>query len=266
MMKDNEVRRMVANSPGEMMRAFIDSDIDDEENYIITGKVINNNDPEKQGKCQIRVFSVFDNVADNDLPWALPDFTFIGSKVGNFVVPPVGTIVNVYFDKGDIYHPHYTTKAVAKNSLPVQRNTDYPDNVVMWESDDGDYLTLNRRSKVTTFHHMSGTQIKVLRDGSVDIKVVANETKHVEKDETHTVKGTHIIQNEGIPLATKAKITIDPNGMITVDGQNVKIAHAIIGGKLEVTGSVVTPTGVGPLNAIPTDPVTGMPHSGNICF
>jgi hypothetical protein len=57
-------------------------------------------------------------------------------------------------------------------------------------------------------------------------------------------------------------IKVERNGNITINGGYVKIDHSVM---LEVTGKVVTATGVGPLNALPTDPLTGFPHSGNIC-
>jgi len=168
----NEVRRQVGKSPIETMNDFIDKDFDsiDADVDLHTGIVVNNNDPDKQGKCQIRVYGVFgEEVPDNDLPWALPDFGFIGSTLGSFVVPPNGALVKVYFDRGDIYLPHYTTKAVNINSQPTQKDVDYPDNMVMFETDEGDYFTINRKSKETTFHHNSGTKVLINADGSTEI-------------------------------------------------------------------------------------------------
>jgi len=138
------------------------------------GKVVDNKDPDKLGRCKIRVFGLFsDKIDDTDLPWATPDMDFVGSKVGSFVVPPVDTIVNVYFNKGDIYQPHYTTKTIDKNNLSSQKDTDYPDNMVMYETDNGDYLTINRKSKETTFHHSSGAEIKIDKLGNVNVKASA---------------------------------------------------------------------------------------------
>lgn len=166
---ENDIRRLVAKSSNEVMMDFIDKDPNDNEQYIYTGIVVNNNDPDKQGKVQVNVYNIYSEVPDKDLPWALPDFSFIGSKVGSFIVPPIGTMVNVYFDKGDIYFPHYTTKVVEKNSQPSQKDIDYPDNMVLYESDDGDYFTINRKSKITTFNHNSGTKIEIDKQGNVNI-------------------------------------------------------------------------------------------------
>jgi hypothetical protein len=246
-MLDNEVRRQVAKSPEETMKDFIDSDIDEEENYTYTGKVVNNNDPDKLGKCQIRVYSIFsDAVPDSDLPWALPDFSFIGSKVGNFVVPPVDAIVNVYFDKGDIYLPHYTTKMVDKRNMPTQKDNDYPDNMVMWETDDGDYLTINRSSKETTFNHNSGTKILIKQDGSVEITIVA--------DKTETVQGATETTNQGnITIKSDSSINIEAANTIDIKGTASLLVH----------GTPVPTNGIGPFCLLPSCVITGAPHQTN---
>jgi len=173
MIHDNEVRKQVGKSLEETMRDYIDGTPDDQEDYIYTGIVVDNKDPDQEGKCRIRVYSIFSNdIPDKDLPWALPDFAFVGSKVGSFTVPPVGAIVNVYFDKGNIYLPHYTTKAVDRNHLPTQRKKDYPDNIVLIETDDGDYITFNRKKKVIKVFHHTGSQIVIDNDGEATLHAV----------------------------------------------------------------------------------------------
>lgn len=234
-MKDNDVRIQSGKTLDETIKDFIDDEFKEEEDYIYTGIVVNNKDPDTQGKCKIRVFSIYGNdVPDDDLPWALPDFDFIGSTVGNFIVPPVGTIVNVYFDKGDIYLPHYTTKAVNKSKQPTQKDVNYPDNMVMWETDDGDYLTINRSTKETTFNHNSGTKIVIKKDGSVEIGVVGTQNT--------TVTGNVVIEG-------KSNVTVKHGAILTIDG----------------SGVTPNPKG-GPLCAIPNCLFTGTPHVGNICL
>jgi len=200
------------------------------ESYIdyyntFVGKVIDNNDPDKLGRCKIRVYGVFGGeIPNDDLPWATPDMNFVGSKLGSFVVPPVDALVKVYFNAGDIYQPHYTTKVVDENNQPSQKDTDYPDNMVLFETDDGDYLTVNRKTKETTFNHNSGTKIVIDKEGSIEITV--------RKDQTITTVG------------------------------DLKLNHT---GSLKVQGIVATPIPPpgGPLCALPSCLYTGAPHSGN---
>ena len=161
----------------QLQKEFMNDDFRDHYSEIFTGKVINNNDPLKLGRCRIRVYGLFDDtIPDGELPWAMPDMQFIGSKVGSFVVPPVDAIVCVYFDKGDIYCPRYTTKVVDKANLPTQRNTNYPDNMVLWETDDGDYFTVNRQTKEITISHNSGSKITMKIDGSIEIVATTTAT------------------------------------------------------------------------------------------
>lgn len=228
------VRKQSGKHLNELMNEFIDSKTNEDENLDwYTGKVIDNNDPDKTGKCKIRVFGVFgDEIPDNELPWAIPDFTFIGSTVGNFIVPPVNAIVKVYFDNGEVYLPHYTSKALTTN-LPTQKDIDYPDNMVMWETDDNDYFTINRKSKETTFNHNSGTKILIKKDGSIEI-------------------------------TGESKIDIKSTGAMVIESaETIDIKHT---GILTVDGSTVTPTGKGPLCAIPFCLYTGSPHTGNDCL
>lgn len=68
------------------------------------GEVVSSEDPNNQGRCQIRVFGKFDLLADEDLPWALP---CSNGMHGQFAVPKVGDIVSVRFDNGNLYQPMY---------------------------------------------------------------------------------------------------------------------------------------------------------------
>lgn len=233
-MERNKVRTITGMTPGSVMRDLIDNRDSDIYRNHYTGKVVNNNDPDKLGKCQIRVYGVFgSDIPDSDLPWALPDQTFVGSKVGNFIVPPVNAIVRVFFDNGDLYLPHYTSKVVDKNNMPSQKDIDYPDNMVLFETDEGDYLTVNRKSKETTYNHNSGTKILIKENGTIEINVV--------NDMTEEVQGKIEIQSQG----------------------TMHLKHT---GNLTVDGTTVIPAAPGPLCALPNCVITGAPHTGNVCL
>jgi hypothetical protein len=223
------VRNELGKSPRELQNDLIDRvGHFDGQTGLYTGKVVNNNDNDREGKCQIRVYGVFGvDVPDSDLPWALPDFNFIGSKVGSFIVPPIGALVKVYFDRGDIYLPHYTTKAVDLRNLPSQKDVDYPNNMVFFETDDGDYLSVNRKSKITTFNHNSGTKVVIDNNGDVTITSV-NDLK---------------IKSEG-------QMILNHIGSFSLQGIAATVNPA--------------PTG-GPLCALPVCLFTGAPHTGNTC-
>lgn len=144
------------------------------------GIVVDNNDPEKLGRCKIRVFGVFsDEIQDKDLPWAVPDFGFIGSTLGSFIVPPNDCIVNVYFDNNDIYKPKYTTKVLNRNDLPTDKDDDYPNTMIFFETDEGEYFKINRQQNLTFYKTASGVTISIDDGGNIDIDTSTSDTGNV---------------------------------------------------------------------------------------
>lgn len=83
---------------------------DDLRNMTFLGEIVNVSDPEKKGRARIRVFGKFDELADDELPWAEQQMgnTF-GAKggTGAISVPRKGAVVNVLFDNGNVYTPYY---------------------------------------------------------------------------------------------------------------------------------------------------------------
>ena len=126
-----------------------------------TGLIVDNNDPEKLGRCKIKVYGVFDEVDTKDLPWALPDFSFVGSLVGSFIVPPIGCIVRVSFENGELYFPKYSKKVVNKQKLPKNKDKNYPNNMIFFETDKGTSFEIDRTTDETVFTHAKGLQVTI---------------------------------------------------------------------------------------------------------
>lgn len=76
----------------------------DLEHKVYLGIVEDNNDPDRENKCRIRVISLFDDIPLEDIPWATPwkDTNGIACNL-----PENNKIVSVEFENGDIYHPVY---------------------------------------------------------------------------------------------------------------------------------------------------------------
>jgi hypothetical protein len=196
-----------------------------DKNFYI-GKVINNIDPDKNGRCQIKVYGLFDEIPDSDLPWALMDDKFVGSKVGSFIVPPIGAIVRVRFENDDVYFPVYTTKVLDKNnSLNSVSNLNFtgdPNTLIFFATDNGDYFKINTLTKETEYRASNGDFIKIDILGNITVDSSNN-----------------------------------PTSMITINAPFVKIAH-------KVSGTVLPdPTG-GPFCALPLEPITGAILQGQI--
>lgn len=68
------------------------------------GEVIDNKDPNNNGRCRVKVYGKFDQLPNDAIPWATP---MNRDQVGAHSIPRIGDIVAVRFDNGNIYHPEY---------------------------------------------------------------------------------------------------------------------------------------------------------------
>jgi len=220
----------------DSLRAILNSVSTRGYDKLYVGIVEENDDPEKLGRCKIRIPSVYGtDIPTDDLPWAIPDQTHIGSLMGSFIVPPIGGLVHVYLKNGLIYAPHYTTKVLHKENLPESRLEDYPDTLVFWESDNGGYLAYNRARSRMEFRHDSG--LRILMDDSGNIQ----------------------IDNS----ATTSDIKLICSGNVVLEAGTLEVKND--------TGCQVQPNPAmgGPFCALPTCLLTGAPHQGKIaknCF
>lgn len=211
-----------------------------------TGKVVDNDDPDKLGRVKIVVFGYYDDLAQFALPWAVPDLNYVGGTNGNFVIPEVGCFVRGYFDQGDIQKPVYdsiafselTARNLTKNFL-INKFEDYPHKMVLMETDQGDYLTLNRKDGETVFHHRTGLSITIGADGSLTINTGMNFTE----------KGKFVVNCMGdTKIETNGNLDIEAlQGDINVDA---KLGNVNLGKNLNKQL----------VNNLPTCPITGMPH------
>ncbi len=224
----------------------------EKENGQWVGKVVDNEDPLHLGRCKIRVFGYFDNVDAKSLPWAMGQTSYVGGTYGNMVIPEIGTVVNGYFDNGDTQKPIYTgtfnkIAALSKSPTAVSRLVDYPQTMVLLETDQGESLTLNRKTGKLTFTHRSGTTIMISANGSVDISQPAT-TNNLSDAEPASLT---------INIADKANITV--NGDATIESKmNVDVKA---GGEIRLGNNVAKQL----VCNLPNCLVTGAPHSvGNI--
>ena len=195
------MREKLSKDNMELLTNFIDKRI--KESYIkyYNGKVINNEDPEKLGRCRIRVFGVYGNdIPDEDIPWALPDFAFIGSTLGSFVVPPVDAIVKVYFDDKNTYAPKYTTKVLDTNNMPTDIDDDYPNTMIFFETDEGDFFKINRKTLETTYHTASGVTILIDPKGNVEMSLEGADIGHGDVNILDGHGNTMSMDSEGVKV------------------------------------------------------------------
>ncbi len=136
--------------------------------------VINNNDVDKQGKIQIRISVIHDDVRDSELPWALP-----ASTTNLYDIPLENKQVWVEFQQGNVYEPIYFGYVLSKGSFSGIIAEDYPDTRGIL--DGKNWITVNRKNGKIEIHNdksnikMQSGKITITSTGDLDITV--GETK-----------------------------------------------------------------------------------------
>lgn len=185
-----------------------------------TGIIVDNEDPQQLGRVQIRIIGFYDEIPDYLLPWAIPDITYLGSSRGSFIVPEINSIVRGYFDKGDIQKPIYDSlafqqKNVERDTLGILDKSDYPHKMVLMETDQGDFLTLNRKTGQLIFTHRTGASTTIDALGNIFINAGIG------------------LYNGGLNVDIQGDVNISSKGNLTINAlNNVKIES--VAGSIEL--------------------------------
>lgn len=137
---------------------------------LFAARVVNNNDPQKLQRIQIRIKHIHRGVADDDLPWALPvrHSSQGNNSVGIVSVPVVGSRVLIEYldDYSLLYRGDFNQDATLLSELTA---TNYPDCYGFIDKSGNKFL-VDTKDDIVTFTHLSGTTISILRDGTTSIK------------------------------------------------------------------------------------------------
>lgn len=162
-------------------------DLDDLRDKQFLGVVELIDDPRKEGRARVRVYSIHDDLPTEDIPWAYPKnkSLFFGQegKAGSISIPKVGSIVAVKFDNGNPYSPEYFAIHELAQDVKDELNTEY-----------------------------EGSHI-VLFDGDQELKLWFS----VSKGLTISVKGA------SINLAPDNLITVKTDNKVVIDSPNIEL-------------------------------------------
>lgn len=124
------------------------------------GKVVDNVDPNLEGRLKIMVYGKFDKVPTEDIPWATRGNQYI---TGAYSTPRIGDIVSVRFDNGDIYHPEYFF------TIDSEHKDKYKEEVLEGLGEDNAInshsLLFDTNNKVRVYYHPDDGLIITLGDG-----------------------------------------------------------------------------------------------------
>lgn len=202
------------------------------------GEVIDVEDPMEAGRIRVRVFSVYDDFAKEDIPWAIMADPFMGGQaaLGGFFVPDKGSHVWVFFETGDPEQPVYFAGAPAKPHFPPEKDIDYPFNRV-YKTKAGHLIEINEKSEYIHIQHNSGTEITMHQNGDI------------------TTNAQDVIVN-------CVNSTVNASESVNANTPVVNISNDVnVGGTVTVNGDVVA-SGVSLVNHIHTGVKSGSDTSG----
>lgn len=167
---------------------------------IYRGTVVNNNDPMQVGRIQVRIFSIFDDIPDDHLPWAIyaDPFMYGGRESGSSYIPDDGDKVWVFFEAGDKMQPVYFAGAPSALDFPSEMRQGYPKkrmfktkkgHIIEFDDNDG-----NERIRI---RHSTGTRTEYLPNGDIYEYVTGNIHRIVEGDVIENIKGERNITIDG---------------------------------------------------------------------
>lgn len=184
------------------------------------GKVIYNEDPTYSGRCKVRVFGLFDDLPDQNVPWFVPisSSVFSAEGAGSISVPKIGDIVRVDFSNNDFYSGEYKAIQNLDPALIDEIKDDYqgthvllfdstPDLIIIYQPKTGLKLYLNK------------SMIKIDADGMIQLKHMNDSNViEVKNDEIDIVSGN----SSTINLSTSGTVNIK-GGTVNVNSNNIKL-------------------------------------------
>jgi len=196
------------------------------------GKVVDNLDPKKLGRIKVEIKELVEGSPDK-LPWSYPENpSFLGgnNKVGYFTVPEIGSEVIIKFPTEDIYQSFYSGYwHTSKNYKMSHFNTDYPE-TFGWEDSTGTWWTVNKQQKCVNFHHTSGADVKIDKDGNIDVytpgylHIVADKEINITSGKSiSAISATTTSINAGssVGVIAASTISIQAGGTMTLKAPQI---------------------------------------------
>jgi hypothetical protein len=187
------------------MRDFYKDDL----NTSWLGEVVDIEDPQKIGRVKIKVYGKFDELANEDIPWAYPGtINNAGSDSGgsSFSVPKLGAIVSVRFDQGNIYHPEYYFHQHLSKEAKAEIEGSYENaHIIVYDTVTEGSLKIFFTEEKGLMLDYKQTQINIKNDNSVVIQTASGDSKVEILDDGKM----NITQKSDITIKTDSNVIID---------------------------------------------------------
>ena len=184
------------------------------------GRVIYNEDPTFTGRCKVRVFSLFDDIDDEHIPWFTPQNSAIFSSehgAGSLSVPKVGSIVRVNFNSDNLYSGEYTNLQNLDPALIDEIKDDYQNTHVLLYDSEKDLIVLYQ--PMTGYKmYLAGSMIKIDADGMIQLK--HKNTSNVVEVKDNQI---NIVTTAGDGENVNGEINISSGSTININAPTVNV-------------------------------------------
>lgn len=202
--------------------ANIDFDEDLVKKYLAVVEDID--DPLKIGRVKARIEWLFGDIPVEDLPWANPKHTmFFGGAggCGQFSVPKVGSIIEVWFCDNNLYSPEYRNIQELSNDAKAILAKEYDGTHLLAVDGDEELKVYYTRGRGLTLQ-LKGSRVNISNDKSVTI----------EHDETSSIielrGGTITVTSDSQINMTAGTRIKETSSEVWVDGKSTKLGHTPI--------------------------------------
>jgi len=186
------------------------------------GMIEDIDDSEFSGRCKIRVYSKFDTLPLEDIPWAYPaNGTKFGGKngFGDFSAPRKGTEVRVKFIDGNIYQPEYYHIQNIHEDLINEISNSYENSTsLLWDSDENVKVFYTKEKGLTItckdskIQIMKNSTILIQHKDSQSIIELAGPNCTITTDSTVSITAGSRVDVEAPEVnITGQKTTLGPN-------------------------------------------------------
>ena len=149
------------------------------------GEVVNvKDDPEKLGRVKVRVFGVYDDVKEDDLPWAqivVPVTQGVHEGKGQYLGILKGTqVFGMFLDGKSSQLPMVIGTVPKEGDTNEKALENYPDNKV-YETESGHYKEYDDTPGAERIKesHKSGTYYEIYKDGNMTIDATESKARTI---------------------------------------------------------------------------------------
>jgi hypothetical protein len=180
------------------------------------GKVVNvTDDPLQLGRVRVKIFGVYDEIEEPDLPWAqivVPITQGVHEGKGQYLGMLVGThVFGIFLDGKDSQLPLVLGTIPKKDDNNQRATENYPHNKI-YQTEQGHFKEYDDTPENTRIReqHASGTYTEMEHNGGMRTEV--------QKDQYIRVKGDAEIEVGSKDGGNRANVTIRGDCNITVTG------------------------------------------------